>query len=121
MSLSSHFKGTYGTMYYVRDMTKAVSLYKNVFGFKVGFESKEWTEIEHNGANLCLHGADAKMKDLPGGILIYQVEKLGELYKQLKAKGVEFMGEPHRVNGDDYSVTFKDPDGNMLSLHGKMT
>src|SRR5436190_362616 len=70
MSLQKYFKGTYGTMYYVKDMAKSVNFYKERFGFKTRMESPDWTEIEMpNGQAICLHKADAKMKALPGGIM----------------------------------------------------
>lgn len=121
MDLSKHFIGTYGTMYYVRDMAKAVNFYKERFGIKPRMESPDWVEIERPGGQvLCLHKADAKMKNLPGGIMIWNVVKMTDLLSQLKKAGVKLEGEPHNVHGDDYTVDFIDDDGNHINLYGTL-
>lgn len=121
MTTAQHFTGTYGTLYYVKDMGKSVNFYKESFGFKTRMESPEWTELEQPGGQaICLHKASADMKTLPGGIMILNVVKMKELLPKLKATGVRVNGEPHNVHGDEYTVDFKDLDGNLVSLYGTM-
>jgi predicted enzyme related to lactoylglutathione lyase len=122
MSVANYFTGTYGTMYYVRDMARSVKLYKEAFGFQVLSESPYWSEIAQPGGQvLCLHLADSSMKSLPGGILIQNVVKMSELIEKLKAKGVEFTAPPHEVHAGEYTTHYRDLDGNEVSLYGKLS
>lgn len=120
MDIAKHFKGSYGTMYYVRNMSVSVQYYIKHFGFKPVFESEHWAEFDIEGRRLCLHLAEPKMKNLPGGVMILSVERLGELYTKLSKSGVKFNGEPHKVHEEDYSVDYTDPDGNIVSFYGRM-
>ena len=121
MDLKAFFKGTYGTMYYVRNMASAVDYYKKSFGFKARMESPDWVEFEMPGGQaICLHKAEPNMKSLPGGTMILNVVKLKELCAHLKETGVKFEGEPHNVHADDYTVNFIDLDGNQVNLYGTL-
>ena len=120
-AIQEHLKGTYGTMYYVRDMKKAVKFYKENVGLEAGMESEHWTEFKtENGKMLCLHLADSQMKSLPGGIMILQVTGLKDLVQKLRANNVELTGEPHCVHEHDYTTDFVDGDGNLVSLYGTL-
>src|SRR5690242_20626982 len=111
MELQDYFKGTYGTMYYVKDMNKALNFYKDKLGFKCRLESPDWSEFEMpNGQAICLHKTDGSMKQLPGGVMILNVVKLRELITKLKKTGVHFDGEPHNVHAEDYTINFVDQD-----------
>jgi extradiol dioxygenase family protein len=78
-------KGTYGTMYYVKDMKKETAFFKEKLGLKPGYESADWTEFPLNGHSLCLHPVEGK-KDVPAnGSLIIHVDGLKELVADLKA------------------------------------
>jgi uncharacterized glyoxalase superfamily protein PhnB len=48
------------------------------------------------------------------------VESVETAYKELKAKGVEFIAEPFKApTFDAYFATFKDLDGNIVQFIGK--
>ena len=116
--MESRFKGTYGTMYNVRDMKKSVSYYKDVVGLQPRFESESWTEFQLGSGALCLHQYSEGMADLQGkGILITEVKDLGNLVSDLKKRGVEFFKDIHEVHPGAHSADFKDPDGNWVSLY----
>jgi catechol 2,3-dioxygenase-like lactoylglutathione lyase family enzyme len=123
MSEKVPFEGTYGTMYYVRDMKKSVSYFKELFGAEPLFESPEWTEFGFNGHSLCLHLANSEdtLKMGKGGILITKVKGVHAQVERLKAKGVEFLGDVHEVYPGAYSANFTDPDGNLYSLYEDTT
>ena len=121
MDLKAYFKGTYGTMYYVKDMTKALTYYKERFGFKTRMESPDWAELELPGGQaICLHKADPKRPSTPGGTMIINVVKLKELCAHLKETGVKFEGEPHNVHAEDYTIDYIDLDGNHVNLYGTL-
>ena len=120
MSLNKHVTGSYGTMYYVRNMKKAVTLYKKKLGLSPATESPFWTEFNVKGSRLCLHIADKKMKKLPGGIMIINVKGMTKLVAALKKAGVKFNGNPHPVQGKDYTIDYYDSDKNLVSLYGPL-
>lgn len=107
--------GTYGTMYYVRDMAKAVEYYREQLGLKPTFESPDWTEFSVNGHALCLH--IARQDSSCPGVLILKVKGLEALVSRMKSKGVEFTGPIKEVHPGAYSADFRDPDGNTISLY----
>ena len=115
-SSKAKVKGAYGTMYYVKDMKKAIAFYKETLGLKPGFESPDWTEFPLAGHSLCLHPI-GELKNVPvNGTLIIHVEGLKELVSSLKAKGVK-IGEPHEVHPGAWSAEFVDAEGNHLSYY----
>ena len=117
--MEAKMNGTYGTMYYVKDMKKAVDYYKTIFGLKTRFESPEWTEFDVSGHGLCLHAIGKDMKTTPstGGVLITKVRGIKKLYEELKNTGVEFNGPVKEVHPGAWSADFKDPSGNTLSIY----
>lgn len=109
-------KGTYGTMYYVKDMAKAVEFYKSKLGLKPSYESADWTEFPLEGHALCLHPMGEK-KDIPSnGCLIMHVDGIKDLVADLKTQGVK-VGEPHEVHPGSWSAEFTDAAGNWLSFY----
>lgn len=52
--------------------------------------------------------------------LALTVKKLDEVYVALKAKGVQFLGEPKESKGNKV-VFFTDPEGNLLHLLERQT
>ncbi len=120
MSLAKHVLGSYGTIYYVKNMKKAVEFYTKKLGVKPTTTDDYWSEFDLKGARLCLHLADKKMKKLPGGVMILSVKKLTALVAALKKSGVKFLGKPHQVHGDFYTVDYYDADKNLVSLYGKL-
>ena len=120
MSTASHFTGSHGTMYYVRNMKKSSALYAKKLGLKATYESEYWTEFDVKGVKICLHLADKSMKKFPGGIMILNVKGMTALIAKLKKAGVKIVGKPHKVHGDEYTIDFLDLDKNLVNLYGKL-
>jgi catechol 2,3-dioxygenase-like lactoylglutathione lyase family enzyme len=114
--LAKNAKGTYGTMYFVRDMKKAVDWYKNVLGLHPSMESEGWTEIPIQNHSICLHPYDASKKDLAAGYVIINVSNIKNVAAELKKQGVR-IDEIKEVCPGNYSVNLYDPDGNVVSLY----
>lgn len=54
-------------------------------------------------------------------VITMSVEDLDGAYAELKAKGVEFMGEPRDIAGWYMRcVMFRDPDGNLIEMSGAL-
>lgn len=110
-------KGTYGTMYYVKDMMQSIAFLKEKLGIKPLFEDPEWTEFSINGHSLCLHPVDNKDATLPKSSLILHVEGIDALVADLKAQGVKGVSGPHEIQPGAFHAQFLDPDGNVISLY----
>lgn len=116
MKVSENFTGTYGTMYFVRDMDKSIAYYKDMFDLEPTEKSPGWTTYNFGGHELCLHIAEEGQSIDGKGILINRVKNLQGVYEELKSRGVEFMNEIHQVCDGGYAVDYKDPSGNQISL-----
>lgn len=122
------FKGTYGTMYYVKDMKKSVAFYRDVVGLKPEFEDDGWTQFNINGHALCLHATGQDVKIVPladkktatNGILILEVDNIHKVVGALKEKRVEFIGGGVNDMGEcGLCADFKDLDGNLIGIYQK--
>ncbi len=116
MNISQQFDGAYGSLYYVADMAKSVSYYKDMFNLTPTMESPEWTEFNLNGHTLCLHGVREGTKIDGKAILITKVKGLDSVVAELKKRGVEFKGDIHQVCEGGFAADFVDPSGNTISL-----
>ena len=111
------FKGTYGTMYYVKNMKKAVAFYREQVGLTPAFEDEGWTQFDLNGHGLCLHPAGDQPITKGGGTLIIEVTDINKVVSNLKEKRVEFVSEVKDTGGCGFCAEFKDLDGNVVSLY----
>ena len=50
--------------------------------------------------------------------LVFQVESVAAVRKQLTDRGCQFMGETREVAKGMWAATFTDPDGHRLTLFG---
>lgn len=114
--LTKNLKGTYGTMYYVKDMKASVSLFKNTLGLSPHFESDDWTEFSINGHSICLHSTGPKTPFKAGGTLIMRVTNIREVVSDLKKRDLR-LGEVHEVHPGAFAADFTDSDGNSYSLY----
>ena len=109
---------------FVTDMKRGVSFYQDTLGIPLRFQSDEWTEFEMQGMSLALHHADRMPKNLDQAAiaeLCFESADVRTTREQLKTSGVE-VSELRMVceMGPNVGVTasFRDPDGNHLSVFG---
>jgi predicted enzyme related to lactoylglutathione lyase len=97
------------------DLDKVVEFYKNV-GFDLKFHLKDrWAEFAVGNIKIGVCPTEHEPFDRSTGI-VFEVADLAKAFADLKAKGVEFMGEPKEaVHG--IMVGFKDPSGNISDLY----
>lgn len=103
-----------------RDFDAASEFYGGVLGLPL---SKRWGQMpagEFETGNLTIavmqsdaFGMDFQANNNP---LELRVEDFEEAHRELKARGVEFRGEP-LDSGVCLQAFFKDPDGNLLAIH----
>jgi len=107
----------------VTDQDKALAFYTEKLGFRVftdaPFDDKQrWIElgIPRAETKVVLFTTDA-FKPLIGSFMniSFTCDDLDSTYKQLKAKGVEFVKEPSKADWGSFAI-FKDVDGNQFVL-----
>ena len=58
--------------------------------------------------------------DHPGSIVYFAVEDIRQMHQTLKARGVAFRSEPHRIatlaDREVWLADFEDTEGNLLAL-----
>jgi len=105
----------------VSDMTRSIKFYRDVLGLPLKFESKDWSEFSTGTTTIALHGGGkpapatmSKQGELLAGTctLGFSVEDLDHTYKELKAKGANFVMIPtKRAEERIHLAVCVDPDG----------
>lgn len=110
---------------YVEDQQQAKAFWVEKVGFEVLAEfpmgpNAVWLEVAPKDAQsrLVIYPR-AMMKDWSEKkpSIVFECEELVSTYERMKANGVEFLGEPQKMQWGTY-VTFKDIDGNEFLLKG---
>src|SRR4051812_46141916 len=110
----------------VTDQDRALAFYTEKLGFKVltdqPFNDKQrWIEMTIGGSEtgFVLFTPDGH-EDRIGGFFngSFACDNVEKTYQELKARGVEFMGEPKRESWGTFAM-FKDPDGNQFVLSSR--
>lgn len=108
---------TYGTMYYVTDMSQAVAFYKSKLGLNPTHESANWTEFSIGGHNLCLHLKEPGTSHNANGVLIINADGVKNLFQKMKNDGINVFNL-HEIHPSAWSFHIKDKDGNEVSVYG---
>ncbi len=107
-----------------RDLPRAIAFYRDVLGLPFLFEAGAMAFFDLAGVRLMI-GLDADASKPLGGSILYfddpQIDRTGE---RLEALGVRFLGPAatvQRTETHDLKLReFRDPDGNVLALMGKV-
>jgi catechol 2,3-dioxygenase-like lactoylglutathione lyase family enzyme len=115
----------YGFRVFVDDLAQARSFYGDVLGLTVKWDYG--TAVGYDvGADLIVEEFDHEEEDdpdfirRPGGFLgvSLQVDDIDACYRDLRDKGVRFVGPPEKMPWGGTLAHFKDPSGNVLTLLG---
>jgi predicted enzyme related to lactoylglutathione lyase len=103
--------------YWVTDMQRAVSFYRDVLGLKLlRQDSATWAEFDAGGRRFALHSAgDGQPVGGGGATAVFTVDDLNGARSELEARGVQFVHEGD-VEGYGRFASFIDPDGNSVQL-----
>jgi hypothetical protein len=116
-TVAKNLKGTYGTMYFVKDMQKSVAWFRGNFGLVPSFESAEWTEFPiQGGTSICLHNIDSQQKHNTSGFVILRVDNIRDVVADLQKKDVR-TDEIKEVCPGAQAANIYDLDGNVISLY----
>ena len=106
----------------VSDMERSVNFYRDTLGFKLRFQSPEWSEFETGSTTFALHGGGkprpkpATGESLAGTVSLgLSTSDMDATVKELKAKGVGFIMEPTVREEERIKLAgFTDPDGTPI-------
>jgi catechol 2,3-dioxygenase-like lactoylglutathione lyase family enzyme len=103
--------------YWVSDMDRAVSFYRDVLGLMLlRQDSATWAEFDAGGRRFALHSAGEGQPVGGGGATaVFAVGDLNRAKSELAARGVTFTHEGD-VEGYARFASFLDPDGNSVQL-----
>jgi catechol 2,3-dioxygenase-like lactoylglutathione lyase family enzyme len=104
----------------VKDVDRAVAFYRDTLGIPFLFRAGNLAFFDLDGVRLMLDLPEGEEFDHPGSILYFRVPDVRPKYEELRARGVEFVGEPHIVNRDArhelWMAFFRDGEENVLAL-----
>lgn len=106
------------THYWTKDMSSAVSFYRDVLGLSMRMRAGEdWAEFDVGGTTVALHGTrEGHAPPQGGATVVFEVDDLDVTIRALRSRGVQFEGEVNEVPGHGRFVSFRDPDGNLLQI-----
>lgn len=119
----------------VRDFPAAFQFYRDTLGFATTFgaEDENYADFETGGVALALFPrglmaeAVGTMNTPAGGggqdpvALIFAVEDVDQAYRDLGARGVDFVTPPQdRPLWGIRTAHFRDPDGNLLEIYSPL-
>ncbi len=104
----------------VSDIGQAVEWFERVLGVPMLYTFGDLAFLDCGGTRLFLTELDDGVS-AANSIIYFQVDDINAAYEGLKARGAEFMGEPHMIfrhqNGvEEWMAFFKDMDGAPLAI-----
>jgi predicted enzyme related to lactoylglutathione lyase len=103
--------------YYVTtNMDRAVAFYRDALGLPLKFQDgARWAQFDAGGANFSLSAPEEAADNASGAVIVFEVDDLDAARSGLSAHGASVVSE--RDMGDHgRSLTFRDPDGNLVQL-----
>lgn len=82
----------------VKEIEPAIAFYRDTLGLPFLFQAGNLAFFDCGGVRLLVDVAESEAFAHPGSVLYFHVEDIQAGYEALKAKGVEFVSEPHIVN-----------------------
>ncbi|MDA0785124.1 MAG: VOC family protein [Proteobacteria bacterium] len=108
--------------YYVTgDMDRAIAFYRDTLGLDLMFQDGgKWAQLKAGGVNFALSSTEEAPDGAVGATVVFEVPDAGTAGEAIAAAGGEILGE--RDMGDHgKTVTFRDPDGNLVQLYQRAT
>ena len=104
----------------VHDVDRAVRFYRDTLGLQFLFAvPPRLAFFDCGGVRLMLSTPEPGF-DHPGSIVYFAVEDIRQLHETLRARGVAFRSEPHKIatlaDREVWLADFEDTEGNTLAL-----
>ncbi len=107
----------------VADLDRSRSFYRDILGVKHLFDAPHLAFFDLDGIWLMLSD-NPDETPRPGSTLYFEVPDIRQAHAQLKARGVDFIDEPHLIaDMGSYELWmnfFKDPDGTVLAIRSEV-
>jgi catechol 2,3-dioxygenase-like lactoylglutathione lyase family enzyme len=103
--------------YYVtRNMDRAVAFYRDTLGLRVKFQDgARWAQFDAGGVNFSLSSPEEAAQGAAGAVIIFEVEDLDAARAGLEQAGAPVL-DTRDMGAHGRSLTFRDPDGNLVQL-----
>jgi len=103
----------------VKDIKQAEAWYGTVLGLRHLYTYGAMAFFDVGGVRLYLSQVEGDPP--PESILYLKVDDIKDAHRELKAKGVQFVDEPHMIHRhpdgmEEWLTVFKDPEGRPLAL-----
>jgi predicted enzyme related to lactoylglutathione lyase len=100
-------------------MERAVEFYHQILDLPIRMQTENWSEVggTNNDVYIGLH--PTQKENITSDISIdvaFQVEDIKKAREQLEQKDVSFYDETTQVSPTSWYTSFRDPDGNNLSI-----
>jgi catechol 2,3-dioxygenase-like lactoylglutathione lyase family enzyme len=104
----------------VRDLALSQSFYEGRLGLKVSQKIPGFIFLATGAVTLILSESLAKAVSPVSGAteVVFSVDDIHVWHRNLLARGIPFIQEPHNVAGPMWAANFRDPDGHLLTLFG---
>jgi predicted enzyme related to lactoylglutathione lyase len=100
----------------VSDLSRSVSFYRDTLALPLAPAPGDLPMFRAGDLTIVLNGA---LSPSGGGFeLVFPVESVSTVWKQLTDRGCKFTGAPREVAPKMWAATFSDPDGHHLTLFG---
>jgi catechol 2,3-dioxygenase-like lactoylglutathione lyase family enzyme len=105
----------------VTDLSRAVEWYRDVLGLPHLFTYGDLSFFDCDGVRLYLNVAEGGASPAPESVIYFRVPDIQLAYDALRARGVEFVDEPHMIfqhesGMQEWMAFFTDPDGHLLAI-----
>jgi len=104
----------------VSDYDRSLAWYRDVLGWEVVFELKDWGwgqfQTPVDGLLVGIGQSEEPVKPGGGATLTFGVADIDATRASLEGEGVRFDGETRQIEDMVRLATFYDPDGNTLML-----
>jgi methylmalonyl-CoA/ethylmalonyl-CoA epimerase len=84
----------------VKEIEPAVAFYRDTLGLPFLFQAGNLAFFDCGGVRLLVDLAEQEEFSHPGSVLYFRVEDIHAAHEAYRAKGVEFVSEPHVVHSD---------------------
>ena len=102
------------------DVDRATAFYRHMLGLPLLFTTGKLSFFDCGGVRLMLSLPEKPEFDHPSSILYFKVPDIALAHRQLRANGVVFADEPHRIakmpGHDLWMSFFRDSEQNLLAL-----
>ncbi len=100
----------------VADVSRSLRFYRDILGLSPAPAPGDLPMFRSGDLTIVLNSA---LSASGGGFeLVFPVESVSAVRKQLIERGCTFSGDPHEVAPNMWAATFSDPDGHHLTLFG---